>query len=103
MNKSILLYPTYVYPPLLATTHFYMLLCATTNSNLYTSMYFQIINSTIFLEITMAPKDLRYNVPDVLSGNEIGIQGDEIEIQYPDPGLSPEELKQKLMSLSHYS
>ena len=62
-------------------------------------MSFKIINFTIFLEITMAPKDLHYNVPAVLSGNEIGIQEDEIEIQYPDPGLSPEEFNQEIDEL----
>ena len=100
MSHYVLLCTTmFYYPSLLATKHFYMLLCATINSNLYTSMYFQIINFTIFLEITMAPKDLHYNVPDVLSENEIGIQEDEIEIQYPDPGLSPEEFKQEIDEL----
>ena len=62
-------------------------------------MSFKIINFTIFLEITMAPKDQSYNVPDLLSGNEIGIQEDEIEIQYPDPGLSPEEFNQEIDEL----
>ena len=62
-------------------------------------MSFKIINFTIFLEITMALKDLHYNVPDVLSENEIGIQEDEIEIQYPDPRLSPEEFNQEIDEL----
>ena len=47
----------------------------------------------------MASKDQSYNVPHVLSGNEIAIQEDEIEIQYPDPGLSPEEFNQEINEL----
>ena len=66
---------------------------------MYTSMSFKIISFTIFLEITMAPKDISYNVPDVQSGNDIAIQEDEIEIQYPDPGLSPEEFNQEIDEL----
>ena len=33
----------------------------------------------------MAPKDLNYNVPDVIRGNDVGIQDDQIEIEYPAP------------------
>ena len=47
----------------------------------------------------MAPKDQSYNIPDVLPGNEIGIEEDKIEIQYSDPGLSPEEFNQKIDEL----
>ena len=50
-------------------------------------------------EITMAPKDQSYNIPDVLPWNEIGIEEDEIEIQYSDPGLSPEEFNQEIDEL----
>ena len=47
----------------------------------------------------MAPKDQRYNIPDVLPGNEIGIEKDEIKIQYSDPGLSLEEFNQEIDEL----
>ena len=47
----------------------------------------------------MAPKDQSYNIPDVLSGKDIGIEEDEIEIQYSDPGLSAEEFNQEIDEL----
>ena len=47
----------------------------------------------------MAPKDLSYNVPDVLPGNYIRIQEDQIEIQYLPPGLSLEELNHEMDEL----
>ena len=65
--------------------------------HLYVFLNYLFISS--ISEIRMAPKDLSYNVPDILSGNEIAIQEDEIEIQYPDPGLSPEEFNQEIDEL----
>ena len=51
----------------------------------------------------MAPKDVSYNVPDVLQGNDTGIYEDQIEIQYPPPGLTQEEIDQEIDDLVSFS
>ena len=51
----------------------------------------------------MAPKDVSYNVPDVLQGNDTGIYEDEIEIQYAPQGLTQEEIDQEIDDLVSFS
>ena len=51
----------------------------------------------------MAPKDITYNVPDVLQGNDTGIHEDQIEIQYAPQGLTQEEIDQEIDELVSFS
>ena len=51
----------------------------------------------------MAPKDVSYNVPDVLQGNDPGIYEDQIEIEYSPPGLTQEEINHEIDELVSFS
>ena len=61
----------------------------------YSSILFN--SSFLFSESTMAPKDLTYNVPDVMSGNYTGMNEEDIEIQYLP--LSPSQLEDEIDEL----